>query len=448
MQRTMAATGASKPSICKIQKGIKTPKKTGPKRLRIQETVDEHDRGAIRRMIQSMYADKTWPTIAKMYDRVKNELGFQGSQTTFTRILKNMGFTYKKRQSAARNILKERPDIVAKRQDFILKMRAIRLTGRKLVYLDETWLNATHAPGKCWLDDDGNGGIKVPSGKGSRLIILHAGTEDGFVPNGLLCFQSKQGKADYHDEMDGDRFYNWFHDQLLPNIPEKSVILMDNASYHSVRREKAPILSSKKAEMQKWLVDHNIQFDQKMIKVQLYEIIKQNKERFPTYVIDELAKEHGHTVVRVPPYHCEFNAEELIWAQIKGGVARRNQKFTISHVKTLLEDQISRVTPANWRNAIDHVRKLEQFVFDEELKIDSILSEHELASFRFYPYESDSESDSSDDDNDEWPDDSDDDPQIWIPQQEAIFSESSDDEMDEDDVPEFPAFSTARTAEV
>ena len=363
MQETVAATGVSRLSVCKIRKnGITTPKKTGTKRLRIQETVDEIDRGAIRRIIQSMYSEKVWPTIANLLDRVKNELGFQGSQSTLKRILRNMGFTYKKRQAAARTILKERPDIVAKGQNFILKMRDIRLTGRKLVYLDETWLNSNHAPNKCWLDADGTGGIKVPSGKGSRLIILHAGTEDGFVPDRLLCFQSNQGKADYHDEMDGDTFLKWFREQLIPNIPPYSVTIMDNASYHSMRSEKAPTLSSRKYEMQKWLADHNIDYDQNMIKVQLYELVKQNKERFPTYIIDELAKQHGHLVVCVPPYHCEFNAEELIWAQIKGGVARRNQKFTISHVKTLLEEQISQVTPENWKKAIAHVKKLEEFV--------------------------------------------------------------------------------------
>ena len=80
MQETVAATGVSRPSVCKIREnGITTPKKTGTKRLRIQETVDEFDRGAIRRIIQSMYSEKVWPTVANLLDRVKNELGFQGS---------------------------------------------------------------------------------------------------------------------------------------------------------------------------------------------------------------------------------------------------------------------------------------------------------------------------------------------------------------------------------
>ena len=83
--------------------------------------------------------------------------------------------------------MKERSDIVVSQaagpgQDFLLKMRDIKLTGQKVVYLDETWLNAGHTVGRCWLDADGNGGINVPSGRGSRLIILHAGTRAGSFP--------------------------------------------------------------------------------------------------------------------------------------------------------------------------------------------------------------------------------------------------------------------------
>ena len=141
-------------------------------------------------------------------------------------------------------------------------MRDIRLTGRKLVYLDESWLNSNHAPNKCWLEADGNGGIKVPSGKGSRLIILHAGTVGWLRSRWITLFQSK---ADYHDEMDGDTFLKWFREQLIPNIPPNSVIIMDNASYHSMRGEKAPTLSRRKYEMQNWLADHNIDCDQNMI---------------------------------------------------------------------------------------------------------------------------------------------------------------------------------------
>ena len=40
-------------------------------------------------------------------------------------------------------------------------------------------------------------------------------------------------------------------------------------------------------------------------------------------------------VLRLPPYHCELNAIELIWADKKNFVARENKEMTIEHVETL-----------------------------------------------------------------------------------------------------------------
>lgn len=332
-----------------------------------------------------------------------------------------------------------------------MKIRNFRLTNRPLVYLDETWLNANHTVSRCWVDKTGKGGIKVPSGGGSRLIILHAGSQDGFVPNGLLCFRSKSTR-EYHEEMDGPTFKRWFEDQLLPNIPPESVIIMDNASYHSMKSHKIPTMSSLKRDMQQWLLDHDISFTNSMIKVQLFALIKQHSHKYPSsYVIDDIAEQHGHTVLRVPPYHCELNASELIWAQIKGGVARRNESFNLTHVKALLEDEISNVSQENWANAINHVHKLEEQIFKEELQIDNTLSEEELSSFRFLPYESDSESDSDSDADAEWPSsDSDDDlGLLWFPTEEITDDDHEEDSImhDSDDVPEeveFPSWTTSK----
>ena len=62
------------------------------------------------------------------------------------------------------------------------------------------------------------GGIRQPSGKGKHLIILGAGGEMGWIPNTTLIFQSKKDTGDYHDEMTGEHFEEWFREKLLPNI--------------------------------------------------------------------------------------------------------------------------------------------------------------------------------------------------------------------------------------
>lgn len=52
-------------------------------------------------------------------------------------------------------------------------------------------------------------GAPNPTGKGKRLIVVHIRSEEGFVDGGLLTFESKKGSDDYHEEMNGDVFFEW-----------------------------------------------------------------------------------------------------------------------------------------------------------------------------------------------------------------------------------------------
>ena len=390
---TMEATGMkSRTALWSIRKhGPTSPAKRGPTSKSVINGVDSFDRGVIRRIVSSMYVQKTWPTVTSVHAKVKEEIGFEGSLTSFHTLLTDMGYKYSTRPT--RELLKERPDVVAKKHEYLTKMKKLREIGCPFVYIDETFLHQNHTVSKCWLID-GEGGLKVPSGKGSRLIILHAGSREGFINDGLLCFQSKTGSADYHDEMNAEVFTHWLKNSLFPNIPENTCIIMDNASYHSVKDEKVPNMSSRKGAMQEWLTSNNVAWDEAMIKPQLYALVQIHKPRLTKYVIDELARANGHFVLRLPPYHCELNPIELIWSQIKGEVAVKNTSFKMSEVKSLLEKAIANVTPENWAAAERHVIDLENSLFDAEVKIDTTLPEDQLASFRFAVNDSDDDTDS------------------------------------------------------
>lgn len=70
-------------------------------------------------------------------------------------------------------------------------------------------------------------GSKNPTGKGKRLIELHIGSNNGFLPGGLLCYESKKNSSDYHDEMNGACFQEWF-ESVLPRLEPNSIIVIDN----------------------------------------------------------------------------------------------------------------------------------------------------------------------------------------------------------------------------
>ena len=51
-----------------------------------------------------------------------------------------------------------------------------------------------------------------------------------------------------------------------------------------------------------------------------------------TYVIDESARQHGHEVIRTPPYHPELQPIEMCWDILKNEVARHCD-FTLEYLK-------------------------------------------------------------------------------------------------------------------
>jgi len=64
---------------------------------------------------------------------------------------------------------------------------------------------------------------------------------------------------DYHNQMNDEVFKEWFI-QLLKNLEEPFVIVMDNAPYNSIIRDKYPKSNWRKADVQQWLNKNNIEF--------------------------------------------------------------------------------------------------------------------------------------------------------------------------------------------
>lgn len=350
------------------------PEKRGRKKLILDEDVQY----AIRRKIHSFYFKNELPTIKKIIGVVAEDDTLPKiSRDVLLRTLRQMNFRFLKRNR--KSLLVEKNEIVVWRRNYLEKIRQYRQEGRKIYYMDETWLNEGHTVQKVWQDlniqskrqaflEGLSTGLKAPSGKGRRLIITHIGSETGFLDGGLEIFQSKKTN-DYHEEMDAAHFEKWLS-QILNKIEPGSVIVMDNAPYHSRRLEKLPTTSWRKGDIIKWLQEKQIPFEETMLKVQLLDIVKVHKPKFVKYVVDEMALERGVTILRLPPYHCELNPIELIWAQIKNEVARRNKTFKLNDVQELLQIAISNVLPQTWQNCLRHILKEEQRMWDLDIRVE------------------------------------------------------------------------------
>jgi transposase len=59
------------------------------------------------------------------------------------------------------------------------------------------------------------------------------------------------------------------------------------------------------------------------LRPELLALAKTNKPE-PQYIIDDIAKEKGHIILRLHPYHSDLNSIELVWAQLQKIVSSRN----------------------------------------------------------------------------------------------------------------------------
>lgn len=177
------------------------------------------------------------------------------SLVTLWRTLQRWGFPSGtgKRRSA----LKEQEDVVLARRRSLRQKRANRHPDGRLkrpeVYLDATVVNTNHS-GQCtwYLEEDGPW-VNKPSGKGPRLIIVHAMTVAGWVQGAEWIFEAAQRTGDYHGQMHWENFSTWFSEQLLPHIPPHSLIILDNAPSHNVVVEEAfPTPKSRQDQLCTW----------------------------------------------------------------------------------------------------------------------------------------------------------------------------------------------------
>ncbi|XP_072392394.1 uncharacterized protein [Diabrotica undecimpunctata] len=170
--------------------------------------------------------------------------------------------------------------------------------------------------------------------------------------------------------MNNDIFTKWIRTRVIPNLEKPSLILMDNAPYHSVFLEKQSTTPSKKDKIVTWLIINNIQFDPKFIKPKLLQVAKMNKKE-NVYVIDEVLREHGHEVLRLPPYHCEFNAIELIWANCKSYYNKHigRDGYSDSAVIKMWKEALNQCNGDIWEKCVRHTHEIIQKWYIQEQNI-------------------------------------------------------------------------------
>ena len=131
-----------------------------------------------------------------------------------------------------------------------------------IIYLNETWYDSNETVRKLWADSTKNCSVSAPVSRGKRVVICHAVSKEGFVPNSLLLCGKDFAKsyADYHEDMNSAVFENWFRNTFLPNLTKgrKVAMMFDNAKYHSRLVETSPTMNTRKDQMIAFMKKHDI----------------------------------------------------------------------------------------------------------------------------------------------------------------------------------------------
>jgi transposase len=283
------------------------------------------------------------------------------------RYLNRLGFQYTRTKRKPR-ALREKPYVRQQRHSYLHDIRQYRHKGYSLVYLDESFLHHYHGQQFSWFEDDIDW-IERPSGKGRRWCFIHAMQETGLLPNCFLIFEGKKRTEDYHGSFNFEVFYSWFTERLLPNLSQKSCIVLDRAPYHMVPEERIVPNQIRKAEIQTWLTKHNIGWEEHGLKPKLIDMIDKHIDHTPLVVKE--ARTCGHDVRFLPVHHPELSPIELVWARGKNTCAKQLRSgVSFQEVRKNLEDAFAELTEETCLKLYEHVKRKEDEYWDLDLELE------------------------------------------------------------------------------
>lgn len=334
---------------------------------------------AVRTYIRIANIEGRHVTLADIQGFLKEKYGDDSfHKATLARTLNRWGFEFGK--GIRTQHLKEKDHVVAARRRYLREKKVNRVDESKAiaqrpeVYLDESYVNKNHSNDFTWYFGEDGPWLQKPTGKGERLIILNAITSNGWVPGAKLVFKSTKKTGDYHGQMNWELFKKWFAEMLLPNIPEGSLIIMDNAPYHNILSQNSPPTpQSSKANIREWLEGNKVYCRDDCLKPELVEVLKKLAPE-PIYAVDELAAGHGHKVLRTPPYHPELQPIEICWGVVKNHMAKHCD-FTMTNLIKQLDAGFEKVTKETCTSIIKKISKTEDEFWVSDMQMDAELTE-------------------------------------------------------------------------
>jgi len=232
-------------------------------------------------------------------------------------------------------------------------------------------------------DGSTDASLKVPSGKGARIIAAHVGLRsDELVDGASWVFIGSKKSSDYHSEMNSTSWLQWLEDLVLPMLRD-GVLVIDLAPYHLVRNEATRPAASmfRKTECADCLEKNNLVFPEwgpnwrtTCTRAVLKQRADENRST-PRYLVQGLAARSGVTILISPVAHPELIPTEMVWGTVKMSLKRDNVTFSVATLRSMVEVEFVKITGELWARYEDHSIKTETYY----RAVDAVCAEAEAA---------------------------------------------------------------------
>ena len=214
--------------------------------------------------------------------------------------------------------------------------------------------------------------------KSSHQLFVNKSKKDDEVEVGDEKHEEEADISEDFDNINAESYEKYF-ENACKLLKLNSVIITDNASCHSRNADDLPVSKWKTSQFQDWLKDHKIPFRPDALRTELWMLCKIHRATNTSKVIDNIAKRYGHEVLRLPPYHCDLNAIELIWADEINIVARENKEMTLESVEKLFHKQREEITAEMCKKCVEHVEHVELSYWKTDRIIDLKMNQLEIS---------------------------------------------------------------------
>jgi hypothetical protein len=182
--------------------------------------------------------------------------------------------------------------------------------------------------------------------------------------------------------MNGAKFENWLK-EIIPMMQMEAgnlqpVLILDNAPYHCRIDESTRVPrvknNSRKGQMIDWLEERGISVPKICTRAILDEMIEkitcENPHLYNRRIVEGICRSAGIEVLWLPPYHCELNPIEMVWAQLKNRIREKSKaNDKLDAVISLGREVLESISNETVKKIFDHVQRKEEWF----LKIDPII---------------------------------------------------------------------------